>query len=227
MSEALVGKVALVTGGGRGVGAAVTDEFITEGAQVMVTDVDDDLVAAASQQLGDSGFAVRADVRDAEQMRSVCVQAVERFGSLDAVVANAGVGSSAKLGSITEEQFDFIFGVNVKGSLNTVQAALPHLKSGSAVVLIGSTAEIQAVEAMSLYAGSKAALRAMVRTWVKDTATAAYGSTCSASARWTPHRCVSRSKAHPEPTPSTGSSRRWARKTPSDASPSPRRSHAP
>ena len=95
-------------------------------------------------------------------------EVVSRHGRLDAVVANAGVGDSAPLGTITERQFDFIFGVNVKGVLFTVQAALPHLGSGGTVVIIGSTASIRARYGMGLYGGSKAAIRQFVRGWIQD-----------------------------------------------------------
>lgn len=170
MAGAMEGKVAVVTGGGRGVGLGIAREFAAEGATVVVTDIARHLLDDVSAELGPQGLALPADVTELSDMERVYAEVHERFGRLDAVVANAGVGDSAKLGSITEEQFDYIFGVNVKGVLFTVQAALPHLRAGGTVVIIGSTASIQAVDAMSLYGGSKAALRAMVRCWIKDIA---------------------------------------------------------
>jgi NAD(P)-dependent dehydrogenase (short-subunit alcohol dehydrogenase family) len=83
-------------------------------------------------------------------------------------VANAGVGDSAPLGGITEDQFDLIYGVNVKGVLFTVQEALPLLPADGTVVIIGSTASVQALPGMSLYSGAKAAVRALVRGWIQD-----------------------------------------------------------
>ena len=170
MAGTMEGKVAVVTGGGRGVGLGNAQELAAEGATVVVTDIAQDLLDDASAELGPQSLALLADVTDLSDMERVYAEVHERFGRLDAVVANAGVGDSAKLGSITEKQFDYIFGVNVKGVLFTVQAALPHLRAGGTVVIIGSTASIQAVDAMSLYGGSKAALRAMVRCWIKDIA---------------------------------------------------------
>ncbi len=170
MAASMTGKVAVITGGGRGVGEGIARRFLAEGATVVVTDIDDELVAHANEMLGENGFALRADVTDLVQMQSVYRTVADRYGKVDTVVANAGVGDSAKLGSITEAQFDFIYGVNVKGVLFTVQAALPYLGDGGTVIVIGSTASIQAVDAMSLYGGSKAALRAMVRCWIKDVA---------------------------------------------------------
>jgi NAD(P)-dependent dehydrogenase (short-subunit alcohol dehydrogenase family) len=170
MTGAMEGKVAVVTGGGRGVGLGIAREFAAEGATAVVTDIAQDLLDDASAELGPQSLALLADVTKLADMERVYTEVSERFGRLDAVVANAGVGDSAKLGSITEKQFDYIFGVNVKGVLFTVQAALPHMQDGGTVVIIGSTASIQAVDAMSLYGGSKAALRAMVRCWIKDIA---------------------------------------------------------
>jgi NAD(P)-dependent dehydrogenase (short-subunit alcohol dehydrogenase family) len=164
------GKVAIVTGGGRGVGLGIAREFAAAGATVVVTDIAQDLLESASAELGPQGHALLADVTRLADMERVYAEVSERFGRLDAVVANVGVGDSAKLGSITEKQFDYIYGVNVKGVLWTVQAALPHMQAGGTVVIIGSTASIQAVDAMSVYGGSKAALRAMVRCWIKDIA---------------------------------------------------------
>jgi NAD(P)-dependent dehydrogenase (short-subunit alcohol dehydrogenase family) len=170
MAGAMEGKVAVVTGGGRGVGLGIARGFAAEGATVVVTDIAQDLLDGASAELGPRGLALLADVTRLADMERVYAEVHERFGRLDAVVANAGVGDSAKLGSITEKQFDYIFGVNVKGVLFTVQAALPRMQAGGTVVIIGSTASIQAVDAMSVYGGSKAALRAMVRCWIKDIA---------------------------------------------------------
>lgn len=103
------------------------------------------------------------------------------------MVANAGVGDSAQLGSITEKQFDFIFDVNAKGVLFTVQAALPVISRGGTCVVIGSTASTEAHAGMSLYGGSKAAIRQFVRSWILDLeGTGASASTSSARARSTP-----------------------------------------
>jgi NAD(P)-dependent dehydrogenase (short-subunit alcohol dehydrogenase family) len=92
---------------------------------------------------------------------------MERHGRLDAVVANAGIGAHAPLGSITEEQFDWTFNVNAKGVLFTVQPALPLLPSGGTVI-IGSTVSIQPPRGMSMYGGAKAAVRNFIRAWIKD-----------------------------------------------------------
>ncbi len=162
------GKVAVITGAQRGVGFGIAEEFIANGATVVITDIDQQGIGEAVAKLGPRSSAIKADVTSLADMEAAYRQVIERHGHLDAVVANAGVGDSAPLGSITEKQFDFIFGVNAKGVLFTVQAALPLLPAGGTAVIIGSTASIQAGRGMSLYSGSKAAIRAFVRSWIQE-----------------------------------------------------------
>lgn len=166
--SALEEKVAVITGAGRGVGFGIAEEFVANGATVVITEIDETLLDEAVAKLGPRSSGIKADVTSLNEMEAAYRQVVATHGRLDAVVANAGVGDSAPLGSITEEQFDFIFGVNAKGVLFTVQAALPFLSSDATVVIIGSTASIQALPGMSLYGGSKAAIRQFVRAWIQD-----------------------------------------------------------
>jgi NAD(P)-dependent dehydrogenase (short-subunit alcohol dehydrogenase family) len=162
------GKVALITGAGRGVGFGIAQEFIAEGAIAVVADLEREAVDAAVAELGPESSGEVVDVTDYQAMGEMYQRVIDRHGHLDAVVANAGVGDSAPLGQITERQFDFIFGVNAKGVLFTVQAALPLIAPGGTFVLLGSTASVQALYGMSLYGGSKAAIRQFVRGWIQD-----------------------------------------------------------
>jgi NAD(P)-dependent dehydrogenase (short-subunit alcohol dehydrogenase family) len=162
------GKVAVVTGAGRGVGFGIAQEMAAAGASVVVTDLSQEVVDAAAAQIGSGAEGLTADVTQLGSMEAMYAEVIRRHGRLDAVIANAGVGDGAPLGSITEKQFDFITGVNLKGVLFTVQAALPHLKPGGTVVIIGSTASIQAQKGMSVYGATKAGLRMFVRTWIQD-----------------------------------------------------------
>ncbi len=168
MTNSMKDRVAVVTGAQRGVGYGIAQEFLAEGATVVLTDVDQDGLDDAVAQLGPHASGLVADVTSLDDMTNLYRTVVKRHGRLDAVVANAGVGDSSPLGSITEKQFDFIFGVNTKGVLFTVQAALPHLCEAATVVVIGSTASIQALPGMSLYGGSKAAIRQFVRAWIQE-----------------------------------------------------------
>jgi NAD(P)-dependent dehydrogenase (short-subunit alcohol dehydrogenase family) len=168
MADSMEGKVGVVTGAGRGVGLGIAQEFIAAGAKVVITDVDKTLIDDAVESLGSSASGFQADVTRLSDMEALYEEVANRHGRLDAVVANAGVGDSAPFGKITEQQFDFIFGVNTKGVLFTAQAALPTLSRGGTIVIIGSTASIQPPVGMSLYGGSKAAIRNFVRVWIQE-----------------------------------------------------------
>lgn len=165
----MTGKVALITGAAQGVGFGIAEEFLAHGATVVITDLKQSAVDEAVLRLGKGASGVAADVTDQDSMEAAFDTVRAQHGRLDAVVANAGVGASNPLGKITEEQFDFIYGVNVKGVMFTVQLALPLLQAtGGTALIIGSTASIQPPAGMSLYGGAKAAVRAMVRTWIQD-----------------------------------------------------------
>jgi NAD(P)-dependent dehydrogenase (short-subunit alcohol dehydrogenase family) len=164
----LDGKVAVITGGAQGVGLGIAQEFIDHGATVVIADIDEGALARASAMLGTQVTIRRVDVTKLDQMQMFYDEVIAVHGHLDAVVANVGAGSSNPLHAITEDQFDFVFGVNVKGVLFTVQPAVGVMSHGGTVVIIGSTASIQPPTGMSLYGGAKAALRAMVRAWIQE-----------------------------------------------------------
>jgi NAD(P)-dependent dehydrogenase (short-subunit alcohol dehydrogenase family) len=164
----LEGKVAVITGAARGVGFATAEEFIAQGATVVITGLPADPLGDAQRQLGVAATSVAADVRDQAAMRHVYEETVARHGHVDIVVANAGIGDSNPLGKITEKQFDRIFDTNVKGVLFTVQPAIPLLPPNGSIVIIGSTASIRGGIGMSLYGGAKAALRNMTRAWIQE-----------------------------------------------------------
>jgi NAD(P)-dependent dehydrogenase (short-subunit alcohol dehydrogenase family) len=158
----LDGKVAVITGGAQGVGLGIAQEFVDYGATVIVADINEETLKTAGAALGPKAAAVVVDVTDLDQMQAMYSDIIATHGRLDAVVANVGAGDSNGVQSITEKQFDFVFGVNVKGVLFTVQPAIGLMKDGGTVVIIGSTASIQPPTGMSLYGGAKAALRNMV-----------------------------------------------------------------
>jgi NAD(P)-dependent dehydrogenase (short-subunit alcohol dehydrogenase family) len=168
MNMSLEGKVAVVTGAAGGIGFAIAEEFVRQGASVVVADLQKEQVEKAVATLGSKSFGIVADVSKLSDMEALYREVKSRYGRLDAVVANAGIGDHAALGSITEKQFDRTFGVNVKGVLFTVQPALPVLQKGGAVVIIGSTASECPPPGMSLYGAAKGAVRNLVRSWVFD-----------------------------------------------------------
>ena len=164
----LDGKVAVITGGAQGVGLGIAQEFVDYGATVIIADINEETLKRAAAALGPEVTTVVVDVTDLDQMHAMYNDIIAAHGRLDAVVANVGAGDSNGVQSITEKQFDFVFGVNVKGVLFTVQPAISLMKDGGTVVIIGSTASIQPPTGMSLYGGAKAALRTMVRAWIQE-----------------------------------------------------------
>ena len=168
MSKKLEGKVAVVTGGTSGIGLAVAKRFAAEGARVYITGRRQPELDAAVAAVGAAAIGARVDSADAAQLTALFDRVKAEQGKLDVLVANAGGGSMLPLGQITEEHFDDTFNRNVKGTLFTVQAALPLLGQGSSVILTGSTAGSTGTEAFSVYGASKAAVRSFARNWILD-----------------------------------------------------------
>lgn len=168
MTAKLANKIALVTGATSGIGLATAQRFALEGAQVIVTGRRQAELDAAVNSIGHDAIGLRVDSSDLTALDGLYEEIRARFGRLDVLYANAGGGSMLPLGDITEEQFDDTFGRNVKGTLFTVQKALPLLSKGASVILTGSTAGSSGTPAFSVYAASKAAVRAFARNWILD-----------------------------------------------------------
>jgi NAD(P)-dependent dehydrogenase (short-subunit alcohol dehydrogenase family) len=164
----LDGKVAVITGGAQGVGFGIAQEFVEYGATVIIADINAETLKRAGAALGPNVTTVVVNVTDLDQVQAMYDDIFATHGRLDAVVANVGAGDSNGVQSITEKQFDFVFSVNVKGVVFTVQPAIGLMKDGGTIVIIGSTASIQPPTGMSLYGGAKAALRNMVRAWIQE-----------------------------------------------------------
>lgn len=164
----LHGKIALITGGASGIGLASAQRLIEEGAFVFITGRRQDVLDNAAEALGSNARAVQADVTKPEDLDRVFETIQKEKGHLDVLVANAGVGEFASLGQITEEHYDYIFDINVKGTLFTVQKALPLMTNGGSIILTGSTVGSMGTPAMSIYSASKAAVRNLVRSWAHD-----------------------------------------------------------
>lgn len=164
----LDGKVALITGGNSGIGLASAKLFVAEGAKVVITGRNLITLNAAALELGESAIAIQADSADPESMEHAVSTTVKTFGRLDIVFANAGIASSTPLGSTTQSVFEDVLKVNVTGVFFTVQAALPHLKEGSSVILTGSTRATDGYPERSAYAASKGAVSSMARVLVSE-----------------------------------------------------------
>jgi NAD(P)-dependent dehydrogenase (short-subunit alcohol dehydrogenase family) len=164
----LSGKISLITGGSSGLGLATAKRFVAEGAHVFITGRRQPELDAAVKEIGSNVTAIRSDISNLADLDRLFGIIKEQKGRLDILFANAGGGEFAPLGEITEPQFDKYFGINVKGTLFTVQKALPLIPAGGAIVLTGSMVSIKGFPAFSVYAATKAAVRSFARTWSVD-----------------------------------------------------------
>ena len=168
MSGSLQGRVAVVTGGSSGIGLATAALFAQEGARVFVTGRHAEELAAVASRLGPGVIPVPGDVTKNGDLDRLYETVKREAGQIDILFANAGVGSLAPLGTVTEALVDSIFDLNVKGLLFTVQKALPLLKDGSSIVLNASMAGSKGMPGFGVYAASKAAVRSFARSWAVD-----------------------------------------------------------
>jgi len=162
------GKIALVTGGTSGIGLAAAREFVEEGAYVFITGRRETELTAAAADIGRNVTAVQGDVSKTVDLDRLFDQIGREKGRLDVVFANAGVARYGALGSISEELYDAIFDVNVKGLLFTVQKALPLLSDGASIILNASIVGSKGLPSNSVYSATKAAVRSFARTWTTD-----------------------------------------------------------
>jgi len=164
----LTGKVALVTGGNGGLGLATAKRFVAEGATVFITGRRQAELDAAIREIGAGAIAIQGDIANLADLDRMFATIREHSGRLDILFANAGVGAFVPLGHITQAHFDQIFGVNVRGTVFTVQKALPLMRDGGTIVINGSMVSVKGMPAFSVYAATKAALRSFARTWSVD-----------------------------------------------------------
>ncbi|GGV69764.1 SDR family oxidoreductase [Streptomyces griseoloalbus] len=164
----LEGKTAVVTGGGTGIGLATAARLVSEGAHVFITGRREDVLDRAVESIGSAVTAVPGDIAEPADLDRLYDAVRDRGRGLDVVFANAASATFAPLAQATGEQFDQIFGVNVRGTLLTVQKALPLLNDGASVILNASVRADDGWEDYGLYAASKAAVRSLARTWANE-----------------------------------------------------------
>jgi NAD(P)-dependent dehydrogenase (short-subunit alcohol dehydrogenase family) len=165
MTEVLAGKVAVVTGATSGIGLSIARRFAAEGARVFLAGRRQEALDAAVAEIGPAATGVRADVSVQADLDELYSVVREEAGRIDVLVANAGSGVPQRLGEITEEAIDATFGTNVKGTIFTVQKALPLLSDGASIVVTGSTNALSPGTSLATYGASKAAVRNLVRSW--------------------------------------------------------------
>jgi NAD(P)-dependent dehydrogenase (short-subunit alcohol dehydrogenase family) len=161
-------KIALITGGNSGIGLATARQFVNQGAYVFITGRRDPELARAVKEIGRNVTGVQGDVANLDDLDRLFAQIKREKGKLDIVFANAGAAKYAPLGKITEEHYDSIFNINVKGLLFTVQKALPLMPDGASIILNASIVASKGLPANSVYSATKAAVRSFARTWATD-----------------------------------------------------------
>ena len=161
-------KVAVITGGTSGMGLATAKRFVAEGAHVYLMGRRRAELDAAIAEIGRNVTGIQGDIAKLQDLDRLYETVKSDQGRLDIVFANAGVGGVVPFGSVTQEHFDRIFNINVRGTLFTVQKALPLLSQGASIILTGSIATVKGLPGFSVYSASKAAIRSLVRTWTME-----------------------------------------------------------
>jgi NAD(P)-dependent dehydrogenase (short-subunit alcohol dehydrogenase family) len=168
MTRKLENKVAVVTGGSTGIGLGIAQELAEHGARVFVTGRRQVELDTAVRAIGHGAIGVRSDISDMADLDRLFDTVQQHASQIDILVANAGGGTFEALGAISEEAFDRTFAINVKGTLFTVQKALPLMLDGASIILTSSTATTRALPSFSVYGASKAAIRNFARHWILD-----------------------------------------------------------
>jgi len=166
----LEGKIAVITGGNSGIGLATAKRFVSEGAYVFITGRRQKELDVALSEIGKNVVGIQGDVSNLEDLDRLYNTVKDQKGHLDILFANAGIAQFAPLGDISEEHYDNIFRINVKGVLFTVQKALPlfHDGGGGSIILNASIGSSKGVQESSVYSATKAAVRSFARTWTVD-----------------------------------------------------------
>jgi NAD(P)-dependent dehydrogenase (short-subunit alcohol dehydrogenase family) len=164
----LDGKVAVITGGSSGMALAGAKLFVDEGAHVVISGRRQEVLDEAVKLIGRNVTAVQADSANLDDLDRLFDAVRQEKGAIDVLWASAGTAEEGKLGEITEEHFDATFGLNARGTLFTVQKALPLFNDGASIFMTGSIASVRGYPAWSVYAASKAALHAYARVWLAE-----------------------------------------------------------
>ena len=162
------GKVAVITGGSSGMALASAKRFVEEGAYVFITGRRQKQLDQAVKLIGRNVTGVRGDVSNLDDLDCLFETVKREKGRIDVLYASAGTGEAVPLGEITEQHFDAAFDLNVRGTLFTVQKALPLFNDGGSIFMTGSNASVKGFPGFSVYAASKAALRSFARTWLNE-----------------------------------------------------------
>jgi len=169
MSKKLENKVAVITGATSGMALATAKLFVEEGAYVFITGRRQEQLDAAVKEIGRNVTGVRADSANLDDLDHLYEVVKAEKGNIDILYASSGVGDfGVPIGTVTEEIYAKTFDVNVKGTIFTIQKALPILNEGASIIMTGSIASVKGLEGMGVYNASKAAVRSLARTWTVE-----------------------------------------------------------
>jgi len=164
----LKNKVAVITGGNSGIGFGIAQEFKNEGAKGVIVGRNQETLDSSVAQLGDNFIAINADVTNVDDLERVFKETSEKFGKIDAIVANAGGGAVGTVATLGEADFDKTIDLNVKSVYFTVNKALPYINDGASIILIGSNAAHRAYPNFTLYGAAKAAVIFFAKAFSSD-----------------------------------------------------------
>jgi NAD(P)-dependent dehydrogenase (short-subunit alcohol dehydrogenase family) len=164
----LANKIAVITGGNSGIGLATAKRFVSEGAYVFITGRRQAELDKAVKEIGKNVTAIQGDISKLSDIARMFATVKQQKGQIDILFANAGLWEKMSIDTMTEEHFDKIFDINVKGTLFTVQHALPLFRDGGSIILNASVVSIKGMEAFSVYCATKAAVRSFARNWAVD-----------------------------------------------------------
>lgn len=163
-------KVALITGGARGIGRATAELFLREGARVAVVDVDQNEVLQAAQEMGENAFGLAMDVTSQSSVSEAVEKVIAHFGTIDILINNAGILRDAQLAKMAEADFDAVIAVNLKGVYNTTQIVAKHMveRGKGSIVNASSVVALYGNFGQTNYVATKAAVIGMTKTWSRE-----------------------------------------------------------
>lgn len=164
----LKNKLAVITGGNSGIGFGIAQAFKTEGVMGAIVGRNKETLATAATQLGDGFIAINADVTNLADLERVFAVTAETFGKIDVLVANAGAGTTGTVADTSEADYDRLLDLNLKSVYFTVNKALPYMKDGGSIILIGSNAAHRAYSSFGLYGAAKAAVIFLAKAFSND-----------------------------------------------------------
>jgi NAD(P)-dependent dehydrogenase (short-subunit alcohol dehydrogenase family) len=162
------GKVVVIVGGNSGIGLASAKAFAAEGAHVVISGRNAATLRSAAQEIGPAAVAIQSDIADLQQIGTLMQEVQRRHGRIDVLFVNAGIGAFLPIEKVTERDWEEIIGVNLKGVFFTVQKALPMMKTGGSIVITSSIGGRMGIPTNSVYAASKAGVRALGRNFAAE-----------------------------------------------------------